>query len=46
MIHKFDKTDFDSKKALRNEIKNNPPQQSVAGLKDRVEKIEKVLGIK
>lgn len=46
IIRKFNKVDFDFKRFLRDEIKNNPVPLPVNDLRDRVDKVEKATGVK
>ena len=47
MKHNFDPTDFNAKKQARQDLKNQPSSdiQNVPELKERVLKLEKVVGI-
>ena len=47
MTHKLDKVEFDKLKAAKEELKKPHGNiNSVAGLRDRVELLEEVLGVK
>ena len=46
MIHTFNKTDFDARKAAKTQAHNAPPANTLPALRDLVEAIAKALGIK